>query len=42
MKNNLQAKLYLVAIESLRSANSGNPFLTKGEAFTFLNEVRRV
>jgi len=35
----MKCKLYLLALESIREANKGNPFVTKSFSFSFFNEV---
>ena len=37
----LKAKLYKIACESLAEANRNNPFINKSEAMRFINETRK-
>lgn len=36
----LKARLYVIAINSLREANKGNPFISKGDAMKDINRIR--
>jgi len=38
----LKARLHLIAIEGIKQANRNNPFITKSEAFIFLNKTRSI
>lgn len=41
-RQQLIARLYVIACNSLSSANSGNPFISKSEAMRDINMVRRI
>lgn len=38
--NRLKNNIFAIALDSIREANKGNPFIGKSEAFKFWNEVR--
>jgi len=39
-RQQLAARLYALAIDGLREANKGNPFISKSDAFKSVNRAR--
>lgn len=41
-REQLIARLYVIACSTLASANSGNPFISKSDAMKDINMIRRI